>query len=202
MAQRNPIGMGERGGAGRGSSEQSSLCRVVLALLLGVPADVSAASAASGVLRTDLPNHTLTPGALNPAVTQATILKTICVSGWTTTVRPSSSYTTRLKRTQLAAYGYHDRSLADYEEDHLVSLELGGSPASTKNLWPEPHHLKVGGLGFTRAWEPLDGSGTVLGRSVDSRGRHMVASDSEPACSSALRRSHDAVCHSALPCDS
>ena len=119
---------------------------IVLALLLGVPADASAAAPASGVLHTGLPNHTLTPGALNPAVTQATIHRTICVSGWTTTVRPSSSYTTRLKRIQLAAYGSHDRSLADYEEDHLVSLELGGSPASTKNLWPEPHHLKVGGL--------------------------------------------------------
>ena len=32
------------------------------------------------------------------------------------------------------------------EEDHLVSLELGGSPRSTKNLWPEPHHIEVGGL--------------------------------------------------------
>ena len=30
--------------------------------------------------------------------------------------------------------------------DHLVSLELGGSPGSAKNLWPEPHHVRVGGL--------------------------------------------------------
>ena len=35
--------------------------------------------------------------------------------------------------------------LADYEEDHLISLELGGSPTSAKNLWPEPHHIKIGG---------------------------------------------------------
>ena len=118
---------------------------VVLALLLAIPAGVSAA-AAPGVLRTGLPSHTLTPGALNPAVTQATIGMTICVSGWTTTVRPPTSYTTPLKRTQLVIYGYSDRSLADYEEDHLVALELGGSPRSTKNLWPEPHHVIVGGL--------------------------------------------------------
>src|ERR1035437_3182978 len=70
---------------------------VVLALLLAIPAGVSAA-AAPGVLRTGLPSHTLTPGALNPAVTQATIGMTICVSGWTTTVRPPTSYTTPLKR--------------------------------------------------------------------------------------------------------
>jgi hypothetical protein len=27
-----------------------------------------------------------------------------------------------------------------------VSLELGGSPTSPKNLWPEPHHIEIGGL--------------------------------------------------------
>jgi hypothetical protein len=30
-------------------------------------------------------------------------------------------------------------STADYEEDHLVPLELGGSPTATTNLWPEPY---------------------------------------------------------------
>lgn len=34
----------------------------------------------------------------------------------------------------------------DYEEDHLISLELGGSPDNPKNLWPEPHHV-IGGWG-------------------------------------------------------
>lgn len=29
---------------------------------------------------------------------------------------------------------------------HLVPLELGGSPASPENLWPEPHRV-VGGWG-------------------------------------------------------
>ena len=38
-----------------------------------------------------------TPGAFNLDVTQATINSTICVSGWTSTIRPPSSYTTRLK---------------------------------------------------------------------------------------------------------
>src|ERR1700686_2489678 len=44
--------------------------------------------------------------ALNPAVTQATIATTICVSGWTATVRPPSSYTSSLKIEQLAAFAY------------------------------------------------------------------------------------------------
>jgi Protein of unknown function (DUF3761) len=88
-----------------------------------------------------LPDPRRTPGAINPAVTQASIGQTICVSGWTATVRPSSGYTTGLKEQQLASgYAYHgDTTTGDYEEDHLISLELGGSPGSELNLWPEPY---------------------------------------------------------------
>jgi len=39
---------------------------------------------------------------LNPAVTQSTIDQTICVSGWTATVRPPESNTESLKRKQIA----------------------------------------------------------------------------------------------------
>lgn len=93
-----------------------------------------------------LPDPALTPGALNPAVTQADIRQTICVRGWTRTVRPPEWYTERLKRRQIREYGYPDRWLRDYEEDHLVPLELGGSPTSARNLWPEPHRV-AGGWG-------------------------------------------------------
>ncbi len=88
-----------------------------------------------------LPNPTRTPGATNPAVTQGTIHQTICVVGWTSTVRPPSSVTTALKIRQLASgYSFQgDMSTKDYEEDHLISLELGGSPTAEANLWPEPY---------------------------------------------------------------
>jgi hypothetical protein len=87
-----------------------------------------------------LPNRQRTPGAVNPAVTQQTIRSTICRTGYTSTVRPSSSYTTRLKVEQLSSgYAYRgDRATGDYEEDHLIALEIGGSPSSPRNLWPEP----------------------------------------------------------------
>lgn len=80
----------------------------------------------------------MTPGATNPAVTQDTIRQTVCVPGWSASVRPPASYTTSLKRAQLKALGYADQVLADYEEDHFDSLEIGGSPTSPLNLWPEP----------------------------------------------------------------
>ena len=78
-----------------------------------------------------------TPGVLNPEVTQATIGATICVHGWTKTVRPPSGYTGELKLRQMREYGATGAA-ADYQEDHLISLELGGSPDDPRNLWPQP----------------------------------------------------------------
>lgn len=93
-----------------------------------------------------LPNPARTPGATNPDVTQADIRSTICTAGWTSTIRPDSSYTTALKEQQLASgYTYNgDMNTSDYEEDHLIALELGGAPASTLNLWPEPYNASGG----------------------------------------------------------
>lgn len=79
----------------------------------------------------------LTPGALNAAVSQGSIGSTICVRGWTRTIRPSSSYTRQLELEQMRAYG-RTGSPSDYQEDHLISLELGGDPTDPRNLWPEP----------------------------------------------------------------
>ncbi|WP_137959700.1 hypothetical protein [Burkholderia sp. 4M9327F10] len=90
----------------------------------------------------DLPDPTLTPGALNPDVTQENINSTVCVKGWTSTVRPPAFYTNRLKRTQLRQYGYADTNPRDYEEDHLIPLSVGGNPTDPRNLWPEPRNSK------------------------------------------------------------
>lgn len=78
-----------------------------------------------------------TPGALNPAVTQATIGQTICTTGWADLERPSTSYTTALKRRQMRDYG-ETGALSGYEEDHLVSLSAGGNPTDPANLFPQP----------------------------------------------------------------
>ncbi len=85
-----------------------------------------------------LPDPACTPGATNPAVTQATIATTICTSGWTATIRPSTSVTNRIKQEAIAAYGaYAGTAPGNYELDHLISLELGGAPDAIANLWPE-----------------------------------------------------------------
>ena len=80
----------------------------------------------------------LTPGGLNPAVTQATIASTICRHGWTRTIRPPVDYTNALKQRQLRRDRLRGPPSA-FQEDHLISLELGGSPLDPRNLWPEPY---------------------------------------------------------------
>lgn len=84
-----------------------------------------------------LPDPTRTPGVTNPAVSQSNINETICVKGWTASIRPPQAYTNHLKRVQLAERGtaYVDPRL--YEEDHLVPLSVGGHPTAPGNLWPQ-----------------------------------------------------------------
>ena len=84
-----------------------------------------------------IPDHARTPGAINPHVTQDNATLTVCVAGWTRTIRPPSSYTSRLKAKQMHAL-HLPGSARDYEEDHLVPLCVGGHPTDHRNLWPQP----------------------------------------------------------------
>lgn len=91
-----------------------------------------------------LPIKSVTPGATNPSVTQLNIQSNICKANWTNTVRPPVSYTNKLKATQMAStykslIATFGTPASNYEEDHLISLQLGGSPTDPKNLWPEPY---------------------------------------------------------------
>jgi len=94
----------------------------------------------------DLPDPLHTPGATDPAVTQETISTTICVKGYTRTVRPPSSYTNNLKREQLDTYYKGQGEMGTVEEDHLVPLTIGGHPTAVENLWPEAY---IGEYGAT-----------------------------------------------------
>ena len=88
----------------------------------------------------DLPDAYLTPGAINTDVTQENIGRTICVKGYTKTIRPPASYTNSLKKKQILQYRYADINPRDYEEDHLIALSIGGAPYDPHNLWPEPRN--------------------------------------------------------------
>lgn len=90
------------------------------------------------------PDLVCTPGTHNPAVTQTTIHQTICVRGWTATVRPPVSVTSRIKVERMRAYGVAGQSPSLYELDHDVPLELGGGTADVANLWPEKYAIVDG----------------------------------------------------------
>ena len=90
------------------------------------------------------PDPAVTPGAVNPAVTQVNLQETICVRGWTRTVRPPREFTGALKIQQIRTAGYADRRMRSYEEDHLIPLELGGAPLDHQNLWPQPREAADG----------------------------------------------------------
>ena len=77
------------------------------------------------------------PGAFNPDVTQASITTTVCVKGYTKTIRPPVSFTGPLKY-KLLVQQHLPGTVRDYQLDHMVSLELGGAPTSPRNLWMEP----------------------------------------------------------------
>lgn len=117
-----------------------SLYAAVIALFLisnTVPANA---------LTIGMPNPKLTPGLTNPAVTQKSIGTTICVVGYTKTIRPPVSYTNKLKYDQLHS-GYNvqgDMNMRNYEEDHLIPLEVGGHPSSKLNLFPQYYAATYG----------------------------------------------------------
>ncbi len=83
-----------------------------------------------------LPDSACTPGALIASATK----DVICQSGYASSVRnvPESE-----KNQVYAEYGIASHFPGQYEVDHLVSLELGGSN-DIANLWPEAASPKPG----------------------------------------------------------
>ncbi len=72
--------------------------------------------------------------ALNPDVRPDTVRSTICVPGYTASVRPSTSFTTGVKRKLLRQAGLPPDATSTYELDHRVPLALGGHPRALANL--------------------------------------------------------------------
>jgi len=99
---------------------------------------VKAVDAASGKV---LPDPICTPGAVDPGVTQSNLPQTICRNGYSSSVRAPATETDKAKKVSLTQYGEQSTKTTEY--DHLISLELGGTNA-TSNLWPEPNAATTG----------------------------------------------------------
>ena len=75
-------------------------------------------------------DHTQMPSGVTANVTQ----KQLCVSGYTTTVRPPADKTNKIKELWTPA----GHKPSEYELDHYIPIELGGSPTDENNLWMQP----------------------------------------------------------------
>jgi len=75
-----------------------------------------------------LPDASKTPGDVLEVASSD-----VCTSGYSKLVRNVPS---ALKRQVYESYGITHREKGEFEVDHLISLELGGSN-SVRNLWPE-----------------------------------------------------------------
>ena len=80
-----------------------------------------------------LPNHELTPGD-----TLDVTKDDICTPGYSRKVRDVPE---AVKKEAYERYGITSHQPHEYEVDHLISLELGGSN-SIKNLWPESYQTE------------------------------------------------------------
>lgn len=96
-------------------------------LLTALLAVATAAAAAPPPI---LPDPKLSPGAVLP-VTPADF----CTPGYSKKVRAVPE---KVKRQVYAEYGITHHGRGEYEVDHLISLELGGSN-SIRNLWPQSY---------------------------------------------------------------
>jgi hypothetical protein len=79
-----------------------------------------------------LPDPAKTPGVALPGVTAADVLR----PGYAKSIRDVAEAE---KARVFAEYEIREHQPGEYEIDHLISLELGGSN-DIKNLWPEPYH--------------------------------------------------------------
>ncbi len=90
-----------------------------------------------------LPDRHCTPGATDPAVTQASLAATVCTVGWLAKTQLSEQQSKPLRLASLVSYGL-PAPTSGYGLDRLISLTIGGSPSAPGNLWPEPSYGPYG----------------------------------------------------------
>jgi hypothetical protein len=94
---------------------------------------MAAAALSTPAAAGDLPDPALTPGA---ALT--TDAAAVCIPGYAKSVRHVSG---KVKAQVYREYGVAHHTPGEYEVDHLISLELGGSN-DIRNLWPESYRTE------------------------------------------------------------
>ncbi len=115
-----------------------------------------------------LPDPKLTPGDVLQVTKQD-----ICTPGYSKKVRnvPAS-----VKHAVYLEYGITSHKSGEFEVDHLVSLELGGSN-SIRNLWPESYLTKPWNAHVKDALENRMHSLICAGKLDLATAQHEIATD-------------------------
>jgi hypothetical protein len=114
------------------------------------------------------PDPLLTPGATLPVT-----VEDICASGYTRKVR---NVPAEVKRDVYRRYGIRHHQKGEFEMDHLISLELGGSN-SERNLWPESNWTTPWNARAKDALENALHREVCAGRVPLATAQHEIASD-------------------------
>jgi hypothetical protein len=102
-------------------------------LCAGILAALCLSAVPRAVVPPILPDARLTPGAVLDVTRDD-----VCTPGYTKRIRDVPK---RVRDQVFAEYGITSRAPGEYEVDHLISLELGGSN-SIKNLWPQSYRTQ------------------------------------------------------------
>jgi hypothetical protein len=110
---------------------------IITLALISLPVSVLASQGTTMPCKANqaLPDPACTAGAVFQVSTS-----TVCTSGYTAQVRDVSL---SVKKQVFAEYGIDYSLHSNYEVDHLISLELGGSN-DISNLWPESYLIADG----------------------------------------------------------
>lgn len=112
----------------------------------------------------------------NPAVTPDTFRTTICVPDWAKTQRPPVTYTNKIKRGLMDAAGIPRNQARAFELDHIVSIEVGGSPTDQRNLRLQPWAGPLNARTKDKLETALKRDVCTGKRTLDEA-RHMLADD-------------------------
>ena len=106
-----------------------SLCRAS-----AVVGDLQQGKMPQAVFVPPLPDRRRTPGAIDPAISQANIASTICDPDFLAARSPRPSWTAAARR-RLAGILFPGQSPENFALDQLVPISLGGAPTDARNLW-------------------------------------------------------------------
>jgi hypothetical protein len=114
---------------------------ILISLFLSISTETTFATYGVQTKTSNCTNNQILPDfACSPGAVLTTNQKVICVSGYTKTVR---NVTEATKKKVFVEYGIPYSQRSNYEVDHIISLELGGSN-DISNLYPESYLIKNG----------------------------------------------------------